>query len=483
MKKYIILSIAILSTGIAIAQKEANMFFLDNVMQSSYSNPMAIPEHKLSIGLPGVSSIYAEVLHPSFSFGDLHNSKDWLVDDALDNKLKDKNLIGFSNYIDLFSIRFKAGNNFISFTNTLKTDFTFTYPGDMMRMAWRGNDSQESFDFSGLGFGTSIYSEHGIGLTFEKKKWTFGGKIKAYNGIANIKMRADDFTLQFKNGELDNYDALINNNARVLISGIPGELNLDSLKNGGYYLTDGTSVEDAFENTYGTGGSLPVFKNFGLGIDFGATYHFSEKIDLFASITDLGYIKWKENVYEYNTSFDFGYDGFDFELLKLLDDSTGEYSDSLTEVLKDSLLDSFTYNGEAKSYITSPVFRFYIGGKYKLYERTHINALLNLSINRGVRAAFTLGVYQEIHRIINLSVTNTFQYGKWMNIGFGLVIKPGPFQFYVASDNISSLLYRQVSPDGSVVIPHKLNQFNLRVGMNLVFGRNKVQEKLQGIID
>ena len=488
MKKIIIVLIAVLGTSSAFSQREVNMFFLENVLQSSYVNPMAIPEHKVSLGLPGISSVYVEALHPSFAFGDLHDGKSWLIEDLLNNQLKDKNLIGTSAYVDLFNFRFKAGNNFISFTNVLKTDIGFTYPGDLFRFGWYGNgsDQQSDFDFSGLGFNASIYSEHGLGITYAEKNWTWGGKLKVYNGLANLKMKMNSFDMNFKQGEFDNYDAIVDADMTFLVTTIPGEVDIDSLVEGSNVFTDGSSIEEAMtlETFLEDKDHRPIFKNFGLGIDFGGTYHLSDKIDLSASIVDLGYIRWKLDVYEYNAGYQFGYDGFEFDLLKMVNDSTGDYSDSLFTALEDSATGGVYSSSSASSFVTMPIFKMYIGGKYKLFDRTHINALFNLSVNSGVRASFTLGIYQEVRRFLNISITNTVQYGQLWNLGFGLVVKPGPFQIYLAADNISSaLLFQQDVNNSSLLIPHQLNQFNFRVGMNLVFGRNKVQEKLQGIVE
>jgi hypothetical protein len=48
------------------------------------------------------------------------------------------------------------------------------------------------------------------------------------------------------------------------------------------------------------------------------------------------------------------------------------------------------------------------------------------------------------------------------NLGVGLIIKPGPFQFYVIADNVYPAINPLYTTNG-----------NIRVGMNLVFGRVK----------
>lgn len=481
MKKIIQLFLTVLTVSSAYSQREMNMFFLQNTTQASYINPAAVPNHKLSIGLPGISSIYTDVLAPSFTFDDLYNAETsmWEIDELVDNHLKDKNLVSLSNQIDLLSVRFKAGNNFVSFTNTLKTEQSVTYPGDLAKFGWHGNDSQETFDFSALGARTSVYTEHAIGLTYiANKNWTVGGKFKVYNGIFNMQMTSENFDITFSDDEFDNYTATVDANLKIKMAGIPTVLDVDSLVAGSNYDVDGTELTDEELETR-LKNNRPIFSNAGLGIDFGVNYHLNDDIELFASIIDLGYIRWKENTSEYNIDYNFGTNGYGFELIRLLNDSNNVYSDSLSQAYTDSLANSVSYSGEAASYVTMPVFKFYLGGKYKLLDHTHINALFNLTVNQGVRAAFSLGVYQEVMRFLDIHITNTIQYGKLINLGAGLVIKPGPFQFYFVFDNIPVSYVK----DESTLIPDQTNQFNARVGMNLVFGKNKDQEKLQGIVE
>ena len=96
---------------------------------------------------------------------------------------------------------------------------------------------------------------------------------------------------------------------------------------------------------------------------------------------------------------------------------------------------------------------------------------------RRVRTGLTLGISHDIRRAFSVAVTNTTAYRKLINIGIGFIIKPGPFQFYVVGDNLNVLL--------SPITPTSLNEktFSLRVGMNLVFGRVKKEDKLQTAID
>jgi hypothetical protein len=68
------------------------------------------------------------------------------------------------------------------------------------------------------------------------------------------------------------------------------------------------------------------------------------------------------------------------------------------------------------------------------------------------------------------------------NLGIGIVYKPGPFQLYMVMDNILPASFVRISDpeleiDG-LLLPYQIKNFNLRLGMNLVFGRIKDESRL-----
>lgn len=447
-------------SGVSFAQREVNMFFMENVHQSTYFNPAATPENKVSIGLPGMNSVYIGFAHPSFSFNQLHNGDEWLIRDILDNKLKRRNLIGVNSYVDLFSLRIKIKNNYYSFTNGLRTNVSFTYPGDLFRLAWYGNASQSEFDLTGLGFEASAYTEHGFGMTHERKQFTAGAKIKFLNGIGNVKLQNNDLYIRSKRGQYDNYGIEVKGDMSLLTAGYAN-----------------LAVDDSIRS----GDTTKLFSNWGIALDLGMKYHLTDKIDLVASLTDIGFIRWKSATQEYNVTAQKAFEGFEVGLSEAM---YGELdTDSLVEALTDSLAESISNSSKRKNYTTTPIANLYLGGTYQLFQRTQLHVLMNMSFFKGVRSSLTIGAQQELRRVLSFSITNTIQYNKLFNLGLGLMLKPGPVQFYFAADNISALFHYQEDREAGVIIPDRLNNFNLRFGINLVFGKVKPQAKLQTLLD
>lgn len=82
--------------------------------------------------------------------------------------------------------------------------------------------------------------------------------------------------------------------------------------------------------------------------------------------------------------------------------------------------------------------------------------------NKKLYPAYTFGISQGVGRFFNLLATMSYNQRTINNLGVGLMIKPGNFQFYVIADNAYPLIN-----------PLYLTNINVRVGLNLVFGRVK----------
>ena len=121
MKKLLFIFIILLTKTIdSFGQHEMTLFHMNNVFQGSYVNPTLIPEQKVSIGLPVLSSIYSSTYFSPFVAKDLQVTKvnDTIyrisLDKAIAKMAKNNNYLNSSTAIDLFSLRFKARNLYIS---------------------------------------------------------------------------------------------------------------------------------------------------------------------------------------------------------------------------------------------------------------------------------------------------------------------------------------------------------------------------------
>ncbi len=442
------------------AQVEYSIQSLRNVYQASDYNPAYRSTYSLSLGLPGISSIYGAVGNTGFNFSDviteelINGSHRLDVDRLAGNISRKKNYLFAGAQVNLFHIQFQEKNNFWSFHSKVRTDTRFSYPKDLFVLAADGNlGAGNQIDLSGLAFDQMSYIENALGYNKKVGDWVYGFKLKYLMGLTNIRTRKSDLTWDINQDDI--YQYKFSGNYEVLTAGIP---TIDTAGN-----------TNEFDETW----AKP--QGNGLAIDIGASYQIIPKLLLSASINDVGFIRWKKHTSSYKAQEDFEYDGIVVTIQSL---EKGEISGP----------DTIDYNYEytqGEKYTTSVRANLNLSARYQLLKRLWADAVINISAYRGLRPGGSVGLYWEWKRFLNVSLSNTMSYGRMLNPALGLVIKPGPLQFYIVTDNMATLFAPLMVPKGlsaPLINPYKSKSFGIHVGMNLVFGRVKDQETLQSIV-
>jgi len=433
----------------AFSQTELTLPFMENVHQSSYVNPSGIPDHKFSIGLPGISSVYVDLTNTGFSYSDLKSDTARKYDPykAL-NAMKSTNYLNFGTKIDLFSMRFKARDWFFMMNVTENTNFKFSYPKDFFGLFMNGNGNQSVYDWKNLGIDGIHYREYGIGFTRDTKKFSFGGRFKLLQGLSNFHSETDDLQL---------------------VTDIDGMYRLKATADANFYSSGLSSFSNAQDY-------LMNMKNLGGAIDLGFTYKYTPKLHFVVSAINIGYINWTSDVTKLNFKGGAEFDGADV-LKPFL--SNGE-SFKFKEVM-DSLGRKFaTESSEGESYKTWLAPSFYVQANYHIRRKTSIGAAVYLEKYKVIRPTLTLMANQKVGRMLSVVGTYSIKFGEFTNVGVGLVFKPGPFDFYFVGDNLMVPLVKYMV-DGFQLTEKNvdpLKTVNFRMGMNLVFGRIKQPDKL-----
>jgi len=441
------LSIIILSLGLAAgvkAQSELTLPFMHDVFQSSYINPTILPEHTVSIGLPGMSSVYGQVITNGFlpkNILDYRDDTTHISPTKLLADLQDKNLIFAGTSVDLFHLRLKIRNGYYWIAVRNNVNLSFQYPKDFLSLAIKGNEQfvGKTLDLHNLNVDASIYNEYSFGMAKEFNHWVFGGRISLLQGISNIQFDPKKFNIQI---DTSMYDHTANSDARLNTSGIPKNSDGDF----SFEHVDGNYITDYLSN----------FKNKGVALSLGATYKLNDKLSFSVSFYDLGFINWKDSVANYNLKGQSEFSGLD--ILK----SYINGDDIKADTVFDSILDDFNRDTTAKSYRTYLHPKFYASASYDIFRRTTVGLSVSGVYNQKLYPAVTLGLSQGLGRFFSLLATLSYNQKTINNLGFGLVIKPGPFQFYFVADNV----YPAINP-------LYFTNANIRLGLNLVFGRVK----------
>lgn len=426
------------------AQSEISLPLFKDVFQSTYINPTVIPEHTVSIGLPGMSSAYGQIIQNGIVLKkiiDYRNDTSFIVPSKLLSNLSDKNLIYSGASVDIFHLRLKIRNGYywIGIRNNLTMDMQ--YPKSLFSLILEGNKQYigKSLDLSNTRVDMSFYNEYTFGMAKEYNQWVFGGRVSLLQGLSNVQFDPNKFNV---NVDDDMYVHTAESDVRINTAGIPKNSDGDP----SFDHVDGSYISDYFSN----------FKNKGMSLSLGATYNLDDKISFTAAFSDLGFISWKDSVENYTIKGKTDFAGLDMIKGWLYDESID------VDSLVDKATDDFVRDTVHTSYKTYLHPKFYLAANYNLTQRTTVGFSASSVYNKKLYPAFTLGITQGVGRFLNLLATVSYNQKTFRNLGVGLVIKPGPFQIYMIADNV----YPAINPLYTTNV-------NFRVGVNLVFGRVK----------
>ncbi|MBK9392259.1 MAG: hypothetical protein IPN68_19495 [Bacteroidetes bacterium] len=475
LKYFLACCFAIIFTGVT-AQTSQILYYM-NLPQNHLMNPALRPSNSVYVGLPAISGIfvglnnnfinYSDVFHKGTKSDSVYTflESEAATNDFLD-KLNKKNSLSPQITLPLLGIGFSTKNGlYFFFDINDRIEGNFVLPGDLIELALKGNGGfvGDEIDLSSLRMDVKYYREYGFTVSKEiTNKLRIGIRPKLFTGV---------FSNRFENRTLgisvnDDFSHTINADFTANFSG-PFNAYTDKAGNLDSLIFD----EDYFTSF----NSFASFENRGLGIDLGATYKLlNDKVMVSASLTDLGYIKWRRNVTNLTTKGQFVFNGLDMTNVVGGEEDFADLGDELLDSLKNTFKLTQTYD-PYKTWLSPGLT---LGGSYNLNKNVSFGVLsYSRFIGKQVREALTLSANLNLSNALSFSLGYTMQNHRADNLGAGLAFRAGIFQFYFISDRIP-VSWNRIKLDGSssVVVPANWNTINLRLGMNLSFG-NKVSKK------
>ena len=442
------------------AQSEMTLAAFDNLYQSSYLNPAFTSDHKVSLGLPGISSIYFGVGNSGFSFNELTlgAGSNQIKLNALAGIAGKNNLLYQKLGVDIFHLRYKKGNAYLSFHIIHKQQFYWSYPADFLDFAsgnfFNPDYSGKTFDLSNLKASFFHYNEYAFAYnkpaTWQDKSFIYGFRFKFLQGLSNMLLSPADMKIQTgKSGE-----AITSNQDFVVhTSGIFSENELNKFGIQGNYFTN--------------------FKNPGLAFDAGIAVPLNKKLTVAAGLTNIGFIYWTNNTRDLNMPLKEIFNGVNASNLLLTRDFN---TISLSDTIKQQFLPFISSRG---SYVAWLIPGLNLNVKYSLGKKWNFQLTGFFEKYKVVRSSIALTGQLKLNRVLSLAGSASFTFNQF-NTGLGLVLKPGPFQFYLLCDNLFTTYY--TDPEGKIPVPLPLDSrnINIRTGINIVWGAQRNQQRLSG---
>lgn len=429
--------LVLICANVVVAQQEVTLQLMNNVLQSTHTNPAFIPRNKVSITV--LSSQHLNIKNTGFSYNQLlaqvktDETGQRVLNPAslLENlRLNGRDYLHVGGSLDLFALNFKSGKNRFSLNVTEHFIGRAGYSSELFEAFINGNMPGETINFNGYTLNATHYRE--IGLGYNRKvledKLVVGGRLKMLHGMANIRTKSSEISIQ-TGSEADMYALTASADIQVKTSG----LNLLQEVNKPYFL-----------NT----------ANAGIGIDLGATYELDTKWSFAASVINAGFINWKSDVTNYSSQGTFTFRGIEIDSLL-----TGGGNMNMTHLL-DSVANIFKLEEDDKAYKTGLPTQVYLTSFYKLAPQTTASATIYSEFMGAFRKGLALGIRQNAGRWLQASATYSMQARSYNNLGLGLsfISGGGGVQLYMVTDNILGAL-----DVGNAKL------MNIRTGFNFVF--------------
>jgi hypothetical protein len=438
---FLLLFLAAWST--AIGQEDLSTHFMRNTWQANKTNPAFFPDYKVVVALPG---LYNTLRVSNLTYNDV------VVNNVVDPRtaisaLDDMdNIIRQNLDIETLSLAARFGNFGVSLSHAARLNAYLNYPKALPQLIWEGNAQfiGETVDFA-PDIDVFSYQEVSLGVMYDiSPNFSVGGRFKFLSGVTSISSSGNML-------ELSTSDDVY-------------QLNM----NADYTVNTSNSIDyDGFDELdvqfdFGSGNNGQLFSsNTGFSFDLGARFAF-DKLELAASFLDLGgSINWEEEVANYSLEGDYEFEGLQFAE-DILEDTT-EFGNVL-----DTLEAVYDFTETNDTYSTKLPTRIYLSGNYQLTDYWTAGAVFYSESYRGeLFTAVALASNIEVLSFLNLGATYAFRSGTFDNLGLNTAITLGPVQLLAATDNIFTAFR-----------PADSNSANVRLGLNLVFGKMDAVDKL-----
>ena len=474
--------ILFLSAFPLFAQQNNSLYFMDQLPQSNQLNPATQPFFGFYLGLPVISSIEINGGNSALGFHDVirYNSqldstvyflnsqqaqKDFL------SRFKKTNFVYTDGRIDLITLGLRVNRNYYSFSISERMEARLNLPYDLVKFMAKGNlDSiginapTQTIDLSTLGIKATWYREYALGFSREiNDKITFGLRGKLLFGKANITTKSSvtaantgyqswepSSTIDI-NSSIPNLDVVTNS-----------KLEIDSLKFKD--VKDANSIRNIVMNK----------ANMGVALDLGFIYKAAHFFNIAASVVDLGYINWKNNLHSLSQDGSYNMQGAII--------SRADTVKPLTALL-DTLKSKFSYNTSTNPYMTTLSPKLYVGLQLRVLNDLGLSVLTRMQIiEKSLQSQYTFSLNFYPGNVFLLTLSYTIADNMYDNFGAALSSKFGPLQWYIMTERIP--LYYAKEARG-YYIPEYAKNVNLHVGVNIVFGkiRHKRNFKDQPLVE
>jgi hypothetical protein len=349
--------------------------------------------------------------------------------------------------LGILSGGFKAFGGYNTVSINIRSDVSANIPGTLFSFLKEGIENK-SYDIESVDAHATAWTEIAFGHSHKiHERVRVGGALKLLVGVADAKVDFERATLNLQN---DKWSIEAEGEMAVSLEGATYKTKVDNTSGRRY--VNGLDVDDS---KLGIGG-------YGVALDLGMTCKLDDDWSLYASLTDVGFIRWRSNlVASTNGVKRFDSDDYTFNVDKDAPNSFSEEWDQMKEQL--SAIYQLSDNGDTGGVVRMLGATMRVGADYSLPAWRKLTfGVLNTTYIRGLYSHTTFRFSA------NVAPCRIFSAGLNVGIGsygttFGWIMNlhPKGFNLYLASDATPLRLAKQGVPLNS--------NGSFRLGLNVPF--------------
>jgi hypothetical protein len=445
-----------------IYAQDKTQYLLREVPQTIALNPAITYDCRSYIELPVVSKIGAFYRNNGFSYNQVFEGGTGITGDSISvnvsglaDALGNRNHLRSGTDVNLLGFGLPYQDWFFSFNISNRTSSRLTFNRDIID-ARDGNwdisaDLPREINIKGTGIHFLNFTKFSAGAGYNiYPGLSVGARVNFVMGSAHLQTRRSNISLLTQESPIQ-----LTGFSDLLVRGsLPVNLGVNSE---GYV----TSIESNINSIY----DIPPYLfswNPGMSIDAGVIYQYTEKLTLSASIVDLGFIRWRQNISVASQEEEFVFQGFDLNNYL----QTGTDTDFL-QALRDSINSSFQLSGSSSPYTAMLPVRVFAAADYQWNKNIWIGGVFEGEVlSNRFYPSLTFTAIARPQEWITASLSYSLM-DRWLtNLGFSLVLGNGPAQFYFVTDNIPINYVREV--ETGLLWPYRGRTLNARLGVNII---------------
>ena len=451
----ITLLLLLLIVGGSICAQPNSLYFLKGVPQTRELNPSRPGAEKGTyFSVPFLSGLDFNFNTNNWSYNDLIHSGtgarvDSLVWDFknLYSALGKNNFVSESASVTILDFGWKRQTDFVGFSWSEHQFADVFFTKELANMAINGNQSYLGSTFHSGYFGVGAQHYRQFAITYAKELrsgMNFGVTGKMLFGMSAIKTSG----LNAVAGMPISGDQIDLGAAGKAYMSAP--LDVQFLNDNGYQIVG--------RNYFNLGNYLNNFGNPGFALDLGISGKVNKKLEVSASLIDLGFIYWHQDISTFTEEGHYLFRGIFLDAPSNKPPTTNNLN-ALYNAVRDSIRNAFTPAKGTTSFTTVMPVKLYIAAEYEVDQKIKLGGVARIRIfNNMIRPSFTASANAVLSEKLNVSASYSVLESTFDNLGLAATYRIGGVQFYAASDNILSFN----RPSGA----HNLN---LRFGINLLF--------------